>query len=139
MVKIRCATALDKQSIERVYASVVGTSLDLSSDEWRRWLNLAGIVVAVDDDQVIGFGGIDITAKEQLRWIYLLPEFQRGGVGSKILAELENVAWSNGLQAIRLHATPAAVDFYAKHGYTRVPDRQRFGHDHDGVEMIKLR
>jgi GNAT superfamily N-acetyltransferase len=122
-----------------VYTSVVGTSLDLSSDEWRRWLNLEGIVVAVDDDRVIGFGGIDIRAKEQLRWIYLLPEFQRGGVGSKILNELENVAWRSGLQAIRLHAAPAAVDFYSKRGYTRVPDQQRFGHDHEGVEMIKLR
>lgn len=139
MVTIRRATLLDKASIEGVYATVVGTSLVLADDEWRRWFTLAGIVVAEENNRVIGFGGIDVTAEEQLRWVYLLPEFQRGGVGSKILHELETMAWSSGLQSIRLHSAPGAVQFYAKRGYTRVPEQEQLGHDHDGVEMVKLR
>ena len=139
MVTIRRATALDREAVEDVYATVVGTSLVLSDDEWRRWLSLDGIVIAEADDRLIGFGGIDVTAKEQIRWLYLLPEFQRSGVGSKILHELESLAWSSQLQAIRLHATPSAVGFYSRQGYTRVPDNQQFDHDHDGVEMIKVR
>ena len=138
MVTIRRATLLDKASIEGVYATVVGTSLVLGDDEWRHWFSLAGIVVAEENNRVIGFGAIDVTA-EQLRWIYLLPEFQRGGVGSKILQELETMAWSRGLQSIRLHSTPGAVQFYSKRGYTRVPDKEQLAHDHDGVEMVKLR
>ena len=139
MVTIRRATLLDRPSIEGVYATVVGTSLVLGDDEWRRWFSLAGFVVAEENDRVIGFGGIDVTAEEQLRWVYLLPEFQHGGIGSKILHELETLAWSSGLQSIRLHSTPGAVQFYVKRGYTRVPDQEQLGHDHDGVEMVKLR
>ena len=139
MVTIRHATLLDKPSIEGVYATVVGTSLVLADDEWRRWFSLAGMVVAEEDNRVIGFGGIDVTAEEQLRWMYLLPEFQRGGVGSRILHELETLAWSSGLQSIRVHSTPGAIQFYAKRGYTRVPDQEQLGHDHEGVEMVKLR
>jgi len=139
MVTIRRATLLDKASIEGVYATVVGTSLVLADDEWRRLFTVAGIVVAEENNRVIGFGGIDVTAEEQLRWVHLLPEFQRGGVGSKILHELETMAWSSGLQSIRLHSAPGAVQFYAKRGYTRVPEQEQLGHDHDGVEMVKLR
>jgi GNAT superfamily N-acetyltransferase len=139
MVTIRRATLLDRPSVESVYASVVGTPFVLSDDEWRRWIGLDGVVVAEENNRVIGFGGIDVTAEEQLRWVYLLPEFQRGGVGSRILHELESMAWSSGLPSIRLHSTPGAVQFYAKRGYTRVPDQEQLGHDHDGVEMVKLR
>ena len=138
-VTIRRATLLDKPSIEGVYATIVGTSLVLDDEEWSRWFSQAGILVAEENNRIIGFGGIDVTAEEQLRWVYLLPEFQRGGVGSRILHELETMAWSSGLQSIRLHSTPGAVQFYAKRGYTRVPDHEHLGHDHDGVEMVKLR
>lgn len=139
MITIRRATILDRQSIEDVFAAVVGTLLTFRDDEWFRWLALDGILIAEADDRLIGFGAIDVTAKEQVRWLYLLPEFQGSGVGSKILHELESLAWSSGLQAIRLHATRNAVEFYLKQGYTRIPDIQRLDHDHDGVEMIKMR
>jgi len=139
MVTIRRATLLDRPSIESVYATVVGTSLVLGDDEWRRWFSLGGILLAEENSRLIGFGGIDVTAEEQLRWMYLLPEFQRGGVGSRILHELETLAWSSGLQSIRVHSTPGAIQFYAKRGYTRVPDQEQLGHDHEGVEMVKLR
>ena len=98
-----------------------------------------GIVIAEVLDRVIGFGGIDTTAREHLRWLYLLPEYQRSGVGSTILSELEHVAWTSGLQSIRLHATPNAVQFYSKRGYTPVPHNQQLVHDHEGVEMMKVR
>ncbi len=139
MVNLRRATLSDRASIESVYAAAVGTSLQLSDDEWRRWVSLEGLVIAEENECVIGFGGIDITAKEQLRWLYLLPDFQRGGVGSKILKELEDIAWNSGSQSIRLHSTPGAVQFYSKRGYSCVPDQEQLGHDHDGVEMVKLR
>jgi GNAT superfamily N-acetyltransferase len=139
MVTIRRATLLDRSSVESVYATVVGSPFLLSDDEWRRWLGLDGIVVAEESNRVIGFGGIDVTADEQLRWVYLLPEFQRSGIGSKILHELETVAWTSGLRSIRLHATPGAIEFYSRSGYARIPDHEQFGHDHDGVEMVKQR
>jgi len=139
MLDIRSASAIDKNAIEKLYAVTTGTSLSLSDEEWYRWIDLQGVVIAELANQVIGFGGIDVTAREQLRWLYLLPEHQGAGFGSRILQELEQIAWRNGLQSIRLHSTPGAVQFYAKLGYTRVPTHEQFGHDHDGVEMVKFR
>ena len=139
MTTVRRATPSDRSAIESVYERTVGAPFTVSDDEWLRCLSSKGIVVAEQNDGVIGFGGIDVSAREQLRWIFLLPEFQGGGVGSKILSELEAIAWSCGLQSIRLHSAPGAFEFYLNRGYERVPDNQEFGHDHDGVEMIKLR
>jgi N-acetylglutamate synthase-like GNAT family acetyltransferase len=134
MFALRAATNADKEIIQTLYSTVTGTSLSFKDEEWE-----VGVVIAESDGRAIGFGGLDLTAKEQLRWLYLLPDYQRGGFGSKILQHLESIAWRSGLQSIRLHSTPNAVEFYSKRGYRRVEDHEQFGHDHDGVEMVKVR
>jgi GNAT superfamily N-acetyltransferase len=95
------------------------------------------LIVAATDDQVIGFGGIDVTAAEQLKWLYILPDYQSSGLGSKILQQLEMIGWRCGLQRLRVHAAPGAVGFYERHGYVRVDQAQQTEHDHEGVEMVK--
>jgi GNAT superfamily N-acetyltransferase len=139
MMAIRRADPSDRNAVELVYAGATGSQLSLCDKEWERWISLAALVVAEIDNRVVGFGSIDVTATEHLRWLYLLPEYQRAGLGSRILQALEEIAWLNGLKAIRLHSTPNAVQFYAKLGYHRVPIHHQFGHDHDGVEMVKAR
>ena len=100
-------------------------------------------MVAEVEGAVIGFGGIDIDATEQLKWLYVLPEYQGAGIGARLLKELEQVGWTCGLSAIRLHAAPGAAEFYQRHGYSRVAEDDsednRVVHDHAGVEMIKHR
>lgn len=139
MVKLRRATPSDRLEIESVYERTVGSSFNVSDDEWRRCFSSEGIVIAEQDERLIGFGGIDVSAKEQVRWIFIVPEFQSTGIGSKILNELETIAWSCGLRSIRLHSAPGAEIFYRKHGYAYVSDEEKLGHDHDGAEMIKQR
>ncbi len=139
MTTIRPAQTSDKVPIESLYFTVTGCALSLSDDEWRLLVASEGILVAEGHDQIVGFGGTDITAREQIRWLFLLPQFQRSGIGSRILAELEELIWRSGTSTIRLHSTPNAVDFYTKRGYTEVPEQEQFGHNHDGVEMVKIR
>ena len=139
MVKLRRATPSDRLEIESLYERTVGSSFNVTDDEWRRCLSSEGIVIAEQDDRLIGFGGIDVSAKEQVRWIFVLPAFQATGIGSKILNELETIAWRCDLRWIRLHSAPGAEAFYRKHGYADVSADQEFGHDHDGVEMVKQR
>ena len=139
MLAIKPAKATDWDEIEKIYTSATGHQLTLKDEECLRLIALGGIVIAEAGNISIGFGGIDVKAREQLRWLYLLPEYQRAGFGSKILLELEEIGWRSGLQSIRLHSTPNAVQFYAKLGYHRVPVHEQFGHDHDGVEMVKTR
>lgn len=136
---IRRANQTDIDAIKKLYTVATGFEFVLSHEEWQRWIDLRGVVIAEIDNQTIGFGGIDVTAREQLRWLYVVPEYSRAGFGSKLLQELEEIGWRSGLSSIHLHSTPSAVQFYAKLGYARVPAQDQIAHDHDGVEMVKLR
>jgi GNAT superfamily N-acetyltransferase len=94
------------------------------------------MVVAAVEGEIAGFGGIDTNAVEQLKWLYVMPEFQGSGVGTQILKQLEEIGWSCGLSAIRLHAAPGASQFYQRHGY-RVVEGDDVPHDHAGIMMIR--
>lgn len=136
--RIRHASASDKEAIQNVYYCLVGppTGQELV---WDRLITDQTLLVAQVDETVVGFGGIDLHAQEQLKWLYVLPEYQRNGIGAQLLRELEQVGWQNGLTSIRLHAAPAAEVFYRRHGYGAVDAGERLEHDHQGVEMIKYR
>ena len=85
------------------------------------------------------FGGIDLQAAEQLKWLYILPGYQGTGLGSRLLQHVEKIGWEAGLSFLRLHAAPASVEFYRKRGYRAVEEGELIGHDHEGVEMWKER
>ena len=138
MFEIRSATTEDKTAIQHIYLSAVGPSAIQLEPHWDSLITAGGLVVAETGDRVIGFGGIDVNATEQVKWIYLLPQDQRAGVGSEILRQLEHIGWQAGLNSIRLHAAPGAVEFYRRHGYEAVAQPQQ-AHDHEGVEMVKHR
>jgi GNAT superfamily N-acetyltransferase len=138
-VAIRIATSEDRNPIEQVYRASAGTRFLLDEAEWIRWIQNGGLLVAELDGRVVGFGGLDVHAKEQLKWLFLLPEFQGRGIGSKLPAKLEEVGWRCGLKSIRLHSTAHSEKFYRKTGYMPVAPDSQFGHDHDGIEMIKTR
>jgi ribosomal protein S18 acetylase RimI-like enzyme len=97
------------------------------------------VIVAERERQVIGFGGIDLQATEQIKYLYILPEHQRGGAGTEVLRELEKAVWAAGIEEVRLHSSPGAVGFYVRQGYKEVEAADQVGHNHEGVEMIKIR
>jgi GNAT superfamily N-acetyltransferase len=140
--RLRQAITEDNEAIQRVYCYIVGPPTG-QERTWERLIREGWLIVAQVDGEVIGFGGIDIDATEQLKWLYVLPEHQGAGIGSKLLKELEELGWTSGLTAIRLHAAPGAVEFYQRHGYTRVAEDDSEDnwvvHDHQGVNMIKHR
>lgn len=137
-VIIRPAGVSDKESINRIYYCMVGPPAGQES-VWERLLHDGGLLVAERDHDVIAFGGIEVTAIEQLKWLYVLPEFQRLGIGQQLLHELERIGWNGGLTALHVHAAPGAEDFYARNGYVRLDPSEQVRHDHEGVEMIKRR
>jgi len=137
MFEIRTANAEDKASIRRIYISVVGSQHGADETLWDQLMRAGGLLVAQTEDRIIGFGGIDVSAPEQLKWLYLLPEHQGKGVGSQLLQRLERIGWESGLNSLRLHSAPGAVKFYRRHGYKAVGGVEEIGHDHEGVEMVK--
>jgi hypothetical protein len=75
MLEIRFAQPADKESILRIYLSA--TQVSQPDTYWDQLIRAEQLLVAQLNDRIIGFGGIDVTAGEQLKWLYLLPEHQR--------------------------------------------------------------
>ena len=137
MFEIRLARPEDKESILRIYISAAAPVVDPEETYWDQLIRAGGLLVAQTEGRIVWFGGIDVTAREQLKWLYLLPQHQRAGAGSEILRRLEFIGWEAGLKSLRLHSAPGAVEFYRRHGYCPVEGAEQVGHDHDGVEMVK--
>lgn len=139
MSEIRIAQPEDKETIQRIYGAVVGPHADRDEASWDRLIQQGGLIVAQAEGRIIGFGGIDVHAAEQLKWLYLLPQHQGAGFGSEILRRLESIGWEAGLDSLRVHSAPGAANFYRRHGYRLVETAALIGHDHEGVEMMKER
>ena len=132
MIKIRAATQRDAEYLAAIYQETTGLA-----SNWFEAIGNAVVLVAEVDGRVVGFGGTDLKTMSELKWLYVLAETQRLGIGSALLKTLETMAASAGLDTIRLHAAPEAVEFYQRHGYCEVPIELRHQHNHEGVEMMK--
>ena len=139
MIIIRPANTDDREAICRIYLAVIGEAGDANEAYRDELIRSGGLLVAQSGDEVVGFGGIELHAHEHLKWLYFLPEHQSAGLGSRMLKELEAIGWRSGLQSLRVHSLPGAVEFYRKHGYRAVEESAKFEHDHEGTEMIKDR
>ena len=139
MPKIRHAVPGDGEAIREVYASAAGRGAALDEAHLDRLIRDGALLVAEGAAGVIGFGSMEAGAAENIRWLYVLPGHQGGGVGSELLKRLEGAGWEAGLNSIRLHAAPGAVGFYLRHGYREAAPGVGVRHDHDGVEMVKER
>ena len=76
-------------------------------------------IIAIKGDKVIGCGRGHFNSKEQgqIRYMAVNENFQRQGIGSKILIALEEELTKNGAKEIILKAREKAVSLYEKHGY----------------------
>ena len=77
------------------------------------------IMAVNSDEKIIGVGRlhrkeVDIS---QIRFMAVEPKFQKKGLGSKILDELEFIALNNNTDSIFLEARDNTIKFYEKHGY----------------------
>ncbi len=82
-----------------------------------RWIENPNhrIVVAKQNSQIVGFGFIH--RNNELQGLYVHPDFGRCGIGSKILAVLEQKAVDEGLSYLQVDASINAEAFYNKHGF----------------------
>ncbi len=62
-------------------------------------------------------------ATVKMRQVAIVPEMQRRGVGSALVAFAEQVARKAGYSRMTAHAREPAVPFYRKHGYAVEGDR----------------
>ena len=104
-----------------------------SAQTW--WAELAGrprrdYVVAVDDGQILGYGGIDASGDvADLMTIATAPEAQGRGLGRRLLDELVHRAEHSGSEALLLEVradNEAAKRLYATSGFEVISVRRRY-------------
>jgi putative acetyltransferase len=77
------------------------------------------LFVAVDTEQICGFGQLDLK-NSVVEAVYVLPSHLRRGVGNSLLSALESTARASGLTQITLDASLNSVAFYEQASYRRV-------------------
>ncbi len=75
-------------------------------------------VVALYQEKVIGsVMGVPEIDRTRVRQMIVTPEYQRQGVGSLLLQQLEKICYQAGTGQFYLHARLTSIDFYRKNGY----------------------
>lgn len=74
------------------------------------------------EGRILGVAPLDVESEEtgRIRWVYLLPQHQRRGFGTALIAHLEHRAREMGLRRLRLLTVGKAswaITFYKKLGY----------------------
>lgn len=92
--------------------------------------------VAVDAAHPHRIVGTAARRENRIEAFFVLPEWQRQGVGATLLDVIEDDARAQAMRAIWLESSLTAVDFYTGHGFETVSEARDLG---DGlvVEMRK--
>ena len=157
IVVVRDATSGDAQGIAAVHHAAVfqagaGTYPPEVLKHWSGPLNKERIetirakitegsrhyIVALVDDAVVGFSSIDLESSE-LGGAFVTPNFGREGIGSQLIAALEEMAIEKGLTELSIDASLNAEKFYAEHGYESLGPMQRKLSDDTTIPMTRMR
>jgi N-acetylglutamate synthase-like GNAT family acetyltransferase len=96
----------------------------MSLQELRREMSEMTFFGHEEEGKVLGVAGYqpvkDVTL---VRHIYVLPEHQRRGIGSKLLSYLMGMATSRQILVGTWEAATWAIRFYEKHGFKLLPNK----------------
>ncbi len=73
-------------------------------------------LVAEVDNQIVGTVAIEDSC---LVTFFVLPKYQRTGIGTRLLRAIEKIAVENKIKLIKLEASITGTSFYEKFGYRR--------------------
>ena len=100
--------------------------------------------VAAFETSVARFGPVGIVTR-----VYVLPQFQRRGIGTALISEIESTAQEQGIREILIWTDPKArwaISFYRKLGYRGIDPTVRYGNEaidaritKHGKELLVLR
>ncbi len=93
-----------KLTLEELYQSILNSSYCISAHV---------------DDNLVGFGRIlsDGIVHAVLFDVIILPEFQRNGIGSRIMEKLLEECRKNKIRDIQLFCANGKLEFYKKFGF----------------------
>ena len=113
-------TAVSAYGLDILNAWAAGSDPDSVREMGRIIASQAELVMVADaGGVVVGFGSI-VPALEELRAIYVHPNFGRRGIGGRILGALQQLARHHQMRILRMDASINAEDFYLKHGFDSI-------------------
>lgn len=150
-IRIRRATRGDGESIWRVHTAAIRGSWGerYAPEEIDAWISRLspssydGLIrgkamyVAQDDNRVVGFGQLDVMARE-VDAVYVLPDASGRGVGGLLLRTLEDVARECGVKRLALNASLNSVAFYQNRGYEPKGRSRCSSHADLSLECVRM-
>ena len=130
MITVRKAKQEDKEPIWRVHIRAIKEvcKSHYSENELESWsgvlkpsrytadISNKTFFVAEDNDVIVGFGQLN-QENGKVEAVYVSPDYNRQGVGRKILNALEHAAQDSNLTTLHLWASLNALPFYKSQGY----------------------
>ncbi len=92
----------------------------VDTDAWDKSFLEHFTIVAVENDEIIGFGDIDDSG--YVDRLYVHKDHQGKKVATKVLKELENHAVLNNAKKLTTHASITAKPFFEKRGYSTIKE-----------------
>ncbi len=105
--------------------------LDKQFTTWEQAFTDHIVYVAETNGTIVGFG--DITKDGLLDHLYTHRNFQGQGIGSAILAKLEETAKELGVKELYTDASFTGKQFFAKKGFTIIRKQEKY---HKGFTFV---
>jgi N-acetylglutamate synthase-like GNAT family acetyltransferase len=135
---VRRATAADSEAVYTIVlqalsetnakdypASVIDRLVLTLPNEIASNLETWHAFVAIADGQVVGMGSL---SGQTVRSVYVRPDRQHGGVGTRLMDVLENTARAQSVRTLSVQSSITAQPFYAKRGF-KIVREGRFGEE----------
>lgn len=90
-----------------------------------------------DKDNFSKIVGTVSLVKNRVRKLYVDPDYQRRGIGTKLVREIEQKAVERGYSYVFLTADPDVVGFYQKLGYKK-QEEERESIDNLSFEVVRM-
>lgn len=97
----------------------------MSGDELEREMKRITFYVWEANGELVGVAGLEVAGDVSLvRHTYVLPEWQKQGVGSRLLTHLKTRVTTRRLLVGTWADAQWAIRFYQKHGFRLLPDKE---------------
>jgi putative acetyltransferase len=135
---IALITAQQQEIAEREIAAVGSRVSNYPLHHGIRYLG------AVVDGRLVGCGAIQPIDGQtgEIKRMYVRPAYRGRGIARQVLAALEELAWSDGLNTLRLETgdfMPEAIKLYASSGYDPIPTYGEYAGNPNSVCFEKRR
>jgi GNAT superfamily N-acetyltransferase len=91
------------------------------------------------NDELLGIMGIEpIKDVTLIRHAYVLPQWQKQGIGNKLLSYLKSLITTPRLLVGTWAAAHWAIAFYQKHGFSLLPDKDRLLADYWDIPLRQI-